>query len=263
MNPYEVLQIKPEASAEEIMSAYLRLAQQWHPDKFTGAEKLEAAMRYRELAEAFTRLKGVGRSQAETPALAPSAHQSPAPNIELNHPVASATPASVPFETQKIRIQTEAEIADSAPRTERTLYVKAKTAFENGQHENALESITEAVRQDPEMYENYALQVKILDAVGGEKRQLVQALEHCLRLDKKDADSAIHIAQIYQSMGMQTRATRYWEWAYNLAPKHPYFEQQETGAKGKLLEKADDIKGSINGLMVEAKGLFGRFGKKG
>ncbi len=264
MNPYEALQIKPDASAEEIMAAYLRLAQQWHPDRFTGAEKLEAAMRYRELAEAFTRLKGVGQSQSQSQSqpLAPvMAVQSPAPDIEFNHSAASSAPA--PFDPQKIRIQTEAEIADSAPRSEQPLFVKAKAAHENGQHQIALENIIEAVRLDPEKYENYALQVKILDAIGEDKRALVQALEHCLRLDKKDADSAIHIAQIYQSMGMQTRATRYWEWAYNLAPKHPFFEQQETGAKGKILETADDIKGSITGLMVEAKGLFGRFGKKG
>ena len=158
MNPYEVLQIKPEASAEEIMSAYLRLAQQWHPDRFTGAEKLEAAMRYRELAEAFTRLKGTGRSQAEAPAAAPVAHQSSSPSIELSQPAVSATSAQTPFESQKIRIQTEAEIADSAPRTERTLFVKAKADFENGQHQKALDGITEAIKQDPEMYENYALQ---------------------------------------------------------------------------------------------------------
>lgn len=262
MNPYEVLQIKPEATAEEIMAAYLRLAQHWHPDRFTGPEKLEAAIRYRELAEAFTKLKGVGRSQAQAPAVATTPLKSPAPSTDPSPIVSSTAPAPTPFESQKIRIQTEAEIADSAPRSEQNLYARAKAAFEKGQHQIALENITEAIRLDPETYENYALQVKILDAMDGEKRTLVQALEHCLRLNKKDADSAIHIAQIYQSLGMQTRATRYWEWAYNLEPKHPFFEQQETGAKGKVLEAAGDIKGSINSLMADAKGLFGRFGKK-
>ncbi len=280
MNPYEVLQIKPEASAEEIMAAYLRLAQHWHPDRFTGPEKLQAAMHYRELAEAFTKLKGVGRPQGQGPQTtqatyaapaaptapiiptAPSAQPSSMPSIELSPSPSAGAPVPTPFESQKIRIQTEAEIADSAPRSEQTLYAKAKSAFENGQHQSALDSITEVIRLDPETYENYVLQVKILDAMDGDKRAMVQALEHCLRLNKKDADSAIRIAQIYQAMGMQTRATRYWEWAYNLDPKHPYFEQQETGAKGKLLDTADDIKGSINSLMADAKGLFGRFGKR-
>lgn len=280
MNPYEVLQIKPEASAQEIMAAYLRLAQHWHPDRYTGSEKLDAAMHYRELAEAFTRLKGVGKPQgpapqaptrvpsalitpiANTPPTPQIALQSPMPMIELSPLVPASATTAAPFESQKIRIQTEAEIADAAPRSELSLFAKAKSAFENGQHQSALESITEVIRLDPDTYENYMLQVKILDAMEGEKRALVQALEHCLRLNKKDTDAAIHIAQIYQAMGMQTRATRYWEWAHNLDPKHPYFEQQETGAKGKLLDTADDIKGSINSLMADAKGIFGRFGKK-
>ena len=266
MNPYEALQIKPDASAEEIMAAYLRLAQQWHPDRFTGAEKLEAAMRYRELAEAFTILKGVGQSQAHVPGIpqnVPIPQQIPAPRIDSSPSVTPIASSTASFDPQNIRIQTEAEIAGSAPRSEQPLYVKAKAAFENGQLQIALENINEAIRLDTEKYENYALQAKILDAMGGEKRVLLQALEHCLRLDKKDADSAIHIAQIYQSMGMQTRATRYWEMAYNIAPKHPYFEQQETGAKSQTPDKADGIKGSLTGLMEGAKGIFGRFGKKG
>lgn len=281
MNPYEVLQIKPDASAEEIMAAYLHLAQHWHPDRYTGPEKLDAAMHYRELAEAFTRLKGVGRPQGQTPpppTKIPSAPTAPTdlrppssqialqsgmPKIELSPAPEVHTAAPAPLESQKIRIQTEAEIADAAPRSEQSLFAKAKSAFDNGQHQSALDSITEVIRLDPDTYENYVLQVKILDAMEGDKRILVQALEHCLRLNKKDADAAIHIAQIYQGMGMQTRATRYWEWAYNLEPKHPFFEQQATGAKGKLLDTADDIKGSINNLMSDAKGLFGRFGRKG
>lgn len=286
MNPYEVLQIKPEASPEEIMAAYLRLAQHWHPDRYTGPEKLEAAMHYRELAEAFTRLKGVGRSQPQAAAAqaqpivpraiaAPAAPatpatqstpmialQSSAPSIELNSPVTAKPSGPAPFESQKIRIQTEAEIAEAAPRSEQALYAKAKSALENGQHQNAMDAITELIRLDPDTYENYVLQVKILEAMDGDKRLMVQALEHCLRLNKKDADAAIHIAQIYQGLGMQTRATRYWEWAYNLDPKHPYFVQEATGAKSKLMDKADDIKGSINSLVSDAKGLFGRFGKK-
>ncbi len=229
MNPYDVLQIKPEASAEEIMTAYLRLAQQWHPDRFTGQEKLVAAMRYKELAEAFTKLKGIGGSkaapQAPAPAMPPPVPPASAPRIELSPASDPALAVAAPalYESQKIRIQTEAEIADSAPRSEQTLYAKAKTAFEKGQSQTALDHITEAIRLDPEVYEQYALQVKILEGMEGEKRTLVAALEHCLRLNKKDADSAIHIAQIYHSLGMQTRATRHWEWAYNHSPNHPIY----------------------------------------
>lgn len=63
-------------------------------------------------------------------------------------------------------------------------------------------------------------------------------------------------------MGMHTRASRYWEWAYNLDPKHPYFQQENQEAEGKALETVGDIGGSIKGLFEDTKGLLGRFGKK-
>lgn len=35
MNPYQVLQISPTATREEIRAAYRGLARRWHPDRFT------------------------------------------------------------------------------------------------------------------------------------------------------------------------------------------------------------------------------------
>ena len=54
MNPFNVLEISPDASPEDIKAAYHRLAKRWHPDRFMGAEKAEAEVRFRELAEAFS-----------------------------------------------------------------------------------------------------------------------------------------------------------------------------------------------------------------
>lgn len=34
MNPYQILQVSPAATREEIRSAYRRLARRWHPDRF-------------------------------------------------------------------------------------------------------------------------------------------------------------------------------------------------------------------------------------
>ena len=63
MNPYEILEIAPGSSAEDIKAAYHRLAKRWHPDRFTGAEKEEAEKRFRQLAEAFNMLKDAGKRE--------------------------------------------------------------------------------------------------------------------------------------------------------------------------------------------------------
>ena len=52
MNPFQVLEVSPGASAEDIKASYHRLAKQWHPDRYMGEEKAEAEERFRELAEA-------------------------------------------------------------------------------------------------------------------------------------------------------------------------------------------------------------------
>ena len=61
MNPFDVLEIRPDASPEDIKAAYHRLAKQWHPDRYTGDAKVEAEEKFRELAEAFSTLKDPGK----------------------------------------------------------------------------------------------------------------------------------------------------------------------------------------------------------
>ncbi len=59
-SPYEVLQVSPEATAEEIRSAYRRMAQQYHPDKVAGQPpqvRQEAERRMKEINAAYGELK--------------------------------------------------------------------------------------------------------------------------------------------------------------------------------------------------------------
>jgi hypothetical protein len=52
---FEILQLKPHASAEEIRQAFLDLVQVWHPDRFAGNSRLQeiAENRLREINEAY------------------------------------------------------------------------------------------------------------------------------------------------------------------------------------------------------------------
>ena len=86
MNPYEILEVRPGASADEVKASYHRLAKQWHPDRFTGEQKSQAEHKFRQLSEAFNMLRSVLPRSAEpaappvppAPAAAPKAAPAPA-----------------------------------------------------------------------------------------------------------------------------------------------------------------------------------------
>jgi WD40 repeat protein len=57
---YEILELRPGASAKAIKQAYRRLVKQWHPDRFaraTGTEQDEAEQRIKAINEAYEYLK--------------------------------------------------------------------------------------------------------------------------------------------------------------------------------------------------------------
>ena len=64
MDPYLVLGVAPDASADEIRRAYLRLARLHHPDRFAGApaaRQAEAERRMQEVTQAWSLLGDDGR----------------------------------------------------------------------------------------------------------------------------------------------------------------------------------------------------------
>jgi len=225
MNPYEVLEISPNASAEEIKAAYHALAKKWHPDRFMGAEHEAAEKRFRELAEAFSMLK----NSAPLP-------QEPVP----------AAPA-----------KTEISLAPAAPpasRTSQDWYAEAKAAFESKDPNRALSLIHYALQMDAEKVEFHMLYAQLLDRPGGDIRKLIQTLEHILRLNPKEVDTAIRLAQLYQSVGLSTKATRMWESVRRIAPNHKVFQQPaKTSAPGSLGEQFTDLVEKIKGFFQGLK----------
>ena len=247
MNPYEVLEISPGASPEEIKSAYHRMAKQWHPDRFTGEAKVDAERRFRMLAEAFSMLRNVARP--EPPAAPPAPVPAPPP------PIAQA-PASP-------QIQLDNSSGDRpAQKTAEDWFRDAREAFEAKAAGRALALIQYALRLDPERGEFHALHGKILDATGNDNRAKIKALETAIKHNPKDVDSLIMLAQSFQSLGMQARATRLWGTVRNLAPNHAIFN-----APGKKSPKAkEQLQGlgeQVNALVEEAKAALGKIFKRG
>lgn len=244
MNPYEILEVRPGANADEVKAAYHRLAKQWHPDRFTGEQKVQAEQKFRQLTEAFNMLKTVVPKATEA---------APKPTA----PATSVPAPASPMATGSIALDTTPAVS-----TVQDWFNKAKAAFENKRHPEALGYIEYALKLEAEKYDYHALHAKILDAIGQDRRALVGALENCLRLNNKDADSAIKLAETYQGIGMYARATRYWEWAANLAPDHPYFVKQKASAKERAQETAEGIGGQFRMWVDQAKDALGKLTKR-
>ncbi len=236
MNPFETLAPPTSASAVEAKAADQRLVHHWHPDLFTGQDRAHAEIRYQKISEAWAILRTALPKPEEA-------------RIELVPPVLAPEATVPPF-------------ARPTPSEVLGWYEAAKVALETAQLDKARELVRRILDVEPDTYEYHAFHVRVLDALGTDERALVAALEACLRLNKRDADAVIRLAEFFQAKGMYAKATKYWEWAHNVAPNHPHFHRPEMDSKQKALEKVGEIGGEITGLIKGATGFLDRFGKK-
>jgi tetratricopeptide (TPR) repeat protein len=245
MNPFNILEIPPDASPEDIKAAYHRLAKRWHPDRYTGDEKVEAEAKFRELAEAFSTLKD------STKRLAQQQQMQKAPT------------AGVVAESESVQERTPEDWA-----------AMAKTAFDEGNVAQARALIHYAIRLDKEKPHYQTLLASILEQDGGDLRSVVKALETAVRLDPRDVESHIRLANHFQTLGMAARAQRHFQMAKEISPNHPQLRlpspKSKQGAKGAAPQgkkPSSGKKGKIPdpppSLINQLKDLWGRLTGKG
>lgn len=244
MNPFDVLEISPDASAEDIKAAYHRLAKHWHPDRYTGDAKVEAEGKFRELAEAFSTLKDPGKRLAL---------------VQQMQQLPKAAPAAAPAVEKGKEAETPQE------RTPEDWAAMAKEAFDHGRVDQAQALIQYAIRLDDKKPKYHALLATILEQGGGDLRAVVKALEAAVRLAPRDVDCHLRLAGHFQTLGMAARAQRHLQTAREISPNHPKLRQaapkgaSEPGKKG----KAPATPASQASLMDQLKDLWGRLTGKG
>jgi len=252
MNPYEVLEIPPGSSAEDIKAAYHRMAKQWHPDRFTGEAKVEAERRFRHLAEAFSMLKDVGRRE------------------EAERAAGAAAGAATPAKAAAPIMLDHGASQDRSPqnKTVDEWFKEAKEASDAKAYERALGLVQYAIRLDGERGDFHALYGKLLDLTGGDKRLLVRTLETAVRLNPKDVETTILLAQTFQSLGMHARASRLWNVVHNLAPTHAIFtvpskKAGPAGVRAKAEEGLQGLGEQFTVLIATAKDAVSKIFKRG
>ncbi len=197
MNPYEILELQPGATSDEIKAAYHRLAKQWHPDRFpAGPAKEEAENRFRQLSEAFVMLKDVNR-RTEIDATLATAPQAP------TAPVSEAAP-----------------LKDPRTKGAEDWFKDAQKSMEYQDLDKALGLVQYAIRLDAGKPEYHLLLAEVLGARSGDKRTMVKALETAHQLSPKDVDTMVRLSELYRSLGMSARADGLIERARSISPKH-------------------------------------------
>lgn len=147
MNPYEVLGVKPNATQEEIKSAYRKLIKEYHPDKFADnpLQKLaeEKMMEINKAYDMLTKNSGNNNSYSS--------------NTSNNYNNSSNTS----FDFQEIRrfIQSgnyafaENKLNSITNRTAEWHYLYGAVLLNKGWFDSALEHMNTAVSMDPNNFE--------------------------------------------------------------------------------------------------------------
>lgn len=204
MTPHDVLQVKPDATPEEIRVAFYRLAKTWHPDRFQGDDKAAAETKFRELVGAFNAISGQS-SRRGTHAAAPS-----------GKPEASRVPDAKP-------VPRDREPED--------WFREAQEANAHGDPERALGLVLMALRGRDPKAEYYMFYANLLCDTGGSQHEAVKALEAALALKPNRADILIKLAILYESSGLPARASALFQKARNISPHHTYFRTEARRAR--------------------------------
>lgn len=229
MNPFDILEIQPGASAEDVKAAYHRLAKLWHPDRFDGAEKAKAEERFRMISEAFEALRDpVKRQQVEKQAGVP---QPPKP---------------------------EPPKAPGLERKPADWFEDAKRELESGDPGRALGLVQYAIRLDSQVAEFHVFLAQLMEQQGRDRRLVVKSYETAHQLNPKDVEVALKLGELFQGLGMQARAQRMFQVAQELAPNHKYFRQAARAAEASKQKLAE----APSGMMDQVKSLWNRLARK-
>jgi curved DNA-binding protein CbpA len=180
---YQLLGVTPQAGVSDIRAAYVRLAKERHPDKFSDpTEKEKAQLFFQDLTTAFNTLSNDARRR------------------------------EYDAERERPKPQTPEEIARDA-------YEKSGPAFEQGDYEGALTFLQTAVHHAPQEPQYHIALGRMMGRFKTTARKGIDVMERASQAFPQNAMVFYELALLYNGQGLKMRAQKAVEAAQRLAPR--------------------------------------------
>ena len=198
---YEVLGVAPEASASELKTVYYQLARSYHPDRFRKSDaallpRIEAA--FARITQAYDTLRD-DRLRAGYDAKV-------AARRKAEQIVDAAPKASAPVVEPAPVGEGAAEPVMSVAERAASQFKEGFVALEQGQKKVALALFASAARAVPNEPRYRAFYGQVLAGHEGTRRAAEAELNAAVKLDPKNAEYRMMLAELYRDLGLKLRA---------------------------------------------------------
>jgi curved DNA-binding protein CbpA len=211
---YDVLDVRTETSDRDIKQAYYNVARKYHPDRFRGRAEADVHAR---LESAFARI-----TQAYETLMDPSrrrAHDSKLAAQEKARKFASAAPTAAPTATEKPSEKPAADTpAQSLEARAEDSFKQGFAALQQGQMNVALSMLAAAARAVPNESRYRAYYGQALARSEKTRRSAEAELQAAIRLDSRNANYHVMLAELYRDLGFAKRALSEAQKALSLEP---------------------------------------------
>jgi DnaJ-class molecular chaperone len=214
-NFYEVLGVAQQASDADIKKAYVRLARERHPDRFTDPGEREAADRFfKDLTSAFNTLSNPSSRREYDESLKQPERKAPE------------------------------QLAEDA-------YARGLDLYEQRQYHDAIESFRVAVHHVPDNAAYHFGLGRSLAKNPNWMHDAVGELEQSIRLAPKRAEYHAELAALFMGQGLKLRARRCLEAALKVAPGDARIQKlaAQVGVGGGEDDTSRPPSGGLRGLL--------------
>jgi curved DNA-binding protein CbpA len=206
---YDTLGIERDATDQQVRAAFRKLAQRYHPDRYSGEEQATAEERFQSITEAF--------------------------NV-LSHPSSR--------DKYDIEISKGTDVQKMDPKEiSRRLAAKGSQCMREGSVAEALEHLKSAIDHDDDNSRAHYFYALTLARVPSKARDALRHMERAATLEPANATMKAEAAGLALAAGMKSRAARLAEEALGLDPTSAKASEVLSQAKNEEEDKGGGLFG--------------------